>query len=102
MDSKWKAEYHHYAGSNKCFVYKFHFETNEYSIFEYHHSGDKPYFVQSDYNGITIGLENVQQFIFKMIYCWEGPQCDTFKNDPLSSNPIFQIKNLEIWCPFFE
>lgn len=103
LDSKWKAEYHHYAGSNECFVYKFHFESNEYSIFEYHHTGEKPYFVQSDYDGITIGAgECPAIYIQNDLLLGRTTKSDTFTSEPLSSNPIFQIKDIEIWSPHFE
>lgn len=103
MDSKWKTEYHHYSGSNECFVYKFHFETSEYSIFEYHSCGDKPYFYHGDYDGITIGAGECPAIYIKNdLLLGRTTKCDTFKNDPLSSNSIFNIKDIEIWCPFFE
>lgn len=103
LDSKWRAEYHHYTGSRECFVYKFAFETNEYSIFEYHSTGDKPYFVQSDYDGITIGAgECPAIYIQNNLLMGRTTKSQTFQSDPLSSNSIFQIKNIEIWCPFFE
>mmetsp|Transcript_22847 Transcript_22847/g.20075 ORF Transcript_22847/g.20075 Transcript_22847/m.20075 type:complete len:347 (+) Transcript_22847:68-1108(+) len=102
LDSKWKAEYHHYTGSNECFVYKFHFEANEYSVFEYHHTGDKPYFVQSDYDGITIGAgECPAIYIQNDLLLGRTTKSDTFTNEALSSS-IFKIKDIEIWCPHFE
>eukprot|EP01083_Nonionella_stella_P084907 235140_1 len=103
LDSKWKAEYHHYTGSANCFVYRFSFEHDEYSIFEYHSSGDKPYYVQSDYDGITIGAgECPAIYIANNLLMGRTAKSDTFDSEPLSTNTIFEIQNIEIWCPVFD
>jgi len=103
LDSKFRAQYHHYTGSQDCFVYKFVFESNEYSVFEYHPTGAKPYFLQSDFDGITVGAgECPAIYIERNLLMGRTTKSDTFQSELLSTNSIFEIRNIEVWCPFFE
>ena len=84
-------------------MYKFSFDSHEYSIWEYHSTGQKPYFVQSDYDGITIGAgECPAIYIQNNLLLGRTTKSDTFQSDPLSTNTVFQIQNIEIWCPTWE
>eukprot|EP00485_Elphidium_margaritaceum_P009208 CAMPEP_0202691512 /NCGR_PEP_ID=MMETSP1385-20130828/6211_1 /ASSEMBLY_ACC=CAM_ASM_000861 /TAXON_ID=933848 /ORGANISM="Elphidium margaritaceum" /LENGTH=246 /DNA_ID=CAMNT_0049346933 /DNA_START=132 /DNA_END=868 /DNA_ORIENTATION=+ len=91
VDAKLKAKHpQRYDGSNECFVYKFTFDIQNrtYSIFEYHAPAcpakAKPYFVQSDDEGITIGAgECPAIYIQNNLLEGSSTESQTFNSEPL-------------------